>query len=81
MRGGSVKSPKWGMRIEHVGFFLRQSLNARSMSMSSASHSFEINVSCGNCGTKTKKTLGWLRENNEFVAVAAGPSLMNVVAS
>ncbi len=35
-------------------------------------NSFEIDVPCANCGSKTKKPLGWLRENNEFVCGNCG---------
>jgi hypothetical protein len=30
-------------------------------------NALEIDVPCPNCGTKTRKTLAWLRDNNEFV--------------
>jgi ribosomal protein S27E len=33
---------------------------------------FEIDVSCPNCGTKTKKSLVWLRDNDEFVCNHCG---------
>ena len=33
---------------------------------------YEIDVSCANCGTKVKKSLGWLKENDEFVCGNCG---------
>ncbi len=36
---------------------------------------FEIDVSCPNCGTKTKKPLVWLRDNDEFVCNQCGTTV------
>jgi len=33
---------------------------------------FEIDVPCSNCGTKTRKSLAWLRSNDEFVCRSCG---------
>ena len=26
----------------------------------------EIEISCGNCGSRTKKSIGWMKDHNEF---------------
>lgn len=35
-------------------------------------HSLEIDVPCPNCGTKTRKSIAWLRSNDEFLCRNCG---------
>lgn len=39
------------------------------------STALEIDVPCPNCGTKTRKTLVWLRENDEFLCPKCGTTI------
>lgn len=72
-----AKPPKWGMRLNRCNRLARETKNGREnpMPVVPTPSTFEIDVSCPNCGTKTKKPLVWLRDNDEFVCNQCGTTV------